>query len=248
MPQPDQAVFKAPGRVILVTGASGGLGQALLPLLVAGGAHVAACHFGASPGAAQDGVTWFRLDVSDEQNVRTVVHDVREKFGRIDHVVHLAGVVGRGPLTDVTLADWNSLLAVNLTSAFLMARESHAALKQSGGSLVLLSSSNGINGGSHLSGPAYAVAKAGLINLTRYLAKEWLGDGIRVNCVAPGPVATPMLDRLSDETLETLRDLSLNKTFVTAGQVAAQIAFLMSDHGAQLTGTVSNMSAGLLLD
>lgn len=248
MPQPDQALLKAPGRVVLVTGASGGLGQALLPKLVAGGAKVAACHFGANPGDATNGVTWFRLNVSDEENVREVVRDVYARFGRIDHVVHLAGVVGRGPLVDVTLEDWNALLAVNLTSAFLIARECHGALKESGGSLVLLSSTNGINGGSHLSGPAYAVAKAGLINLTRYLAKEWMADGIRVNCVAPGPVATPMLDRLSDETLDALRDLSLNKTFVTAEQVAAQIAFLLSDHGAQLTGTVTNMSAGLLLD
>lgn len=248
MPQPDTALFRAPGRVVLVTGASGGLGQALLPVLVAGGAQVAACHFGAAPGDAAEGVAWFRLDVSDEDDVRAVVRDVRARFGRIDHVVHLAGVVGRGPLVDVPLDDWNRLLAVNLTSAFLMARECHASLKESRGSLVLLSSTNGINGGSHLSGPAYAAAKAGLINLTRYLAKEWMADGIRVNCVAPGPVATPMLDRLSEETLQALRDISLNRTFVTAEQVAAKIAFLLSDHGAQLTGTVSNMSAGLLLD
>src|SRR5690606_830364 len=111
MPQPVTALFRAPGRVVLVTGASGGLGQALLPVLVAGGAQVAACHFGAAPGDAAEGVAWFRLDVSDEDDVRAVVRDVRARFGRIDHVVHLAGVVGRGPLVDVSLDDWNRLLA-----------------------------------------------------------------------------------------------------------------------------------------
>lgn len=249
MPRPKTPLLDAAGCVVLVTGATGGLGQALLPLLRAAGARIAACHHG-SPPSSDDGddCLWLKLDVSDEAGVKTAVSRTLETFGRIDHVVHLAGVVGAGPLADLALAEWNRVLAINLTSAFLLARECYPALKESRGGLVLLSSTNGLNGGSALSGPAYAAAKAGLINLTRYLAKEWAPDGIRVNCVAPGPVATPMLDRLSDGVLADLKRLSLNGEFVSADQVAATIAFLCSDHGGQMTGTVTNLSAGLLLD
>lgn len=242
-------LLEATDRVYLVTGAAGGLGQALLPVLRAGGAKIAACHVGPDDGIeTDDHIRWYRMDVRSEAEVGSTVQAVISDFGRLDGIIHLSGIVGQGPLVDVSLDDWNNVLAVNLTSAYLLAREGHAALKASKGTLVLLSSTNGLNGGSHLSGPAYAVAKAGLINLTRYLSKEWMGDGIRVNCVAPGPIATAMLDRLSDDTLNALQKMSLNGTFATADQVAALIAFLCSDHAGQMTGTVHNISAGLLLD
>ncbi|MDA5192902.1 SDR family NAD(P)-dependent oxidoreductase [Govanella unica] len=242
-------LLEATGRVYLVTGAAGGLGRALLPVLRAGGAKIAACHVGPRETKETDAdIRWFRMDARDEADVKATVQSVLDHYGRLDGVLHLGGIVGHGPLTEVSLEQWNNLLAVNLTSAFLLARETHGALKASKGSLILLSSTNGLNGGSALSGPAYAVAKAGLINLTRYLAKEWMADGIRVNCVAPGPVATPMLDRLSDNTIVSLQDMSLNGSFATADQVAALIAFLCSDHAGQTTGTVNNISAGLFLD
>jgi 3-oxoacyl-[acyl-carrier protein] reductase len=169
-------------------------------------------------------------------------------FGALDCVVHLAGAVGKGPLVDVAASDWRRLLDVNLTSAFLLAKASHEALRARRGSLVLISSTNGLNGGSALSGPAYAVAKAGIINLTRYLAKEWGGDGIRVNCVAPGPVDTPMLARLPESTVDSLRQSIPLGRVATPDDIAASIAFLCSNQASYLTGTVMNVSGGLVLD
>lgn len=141
------------------------------------------------------------------------------------------------------------MLDVNLTSAFLVVRATHHLLGASGsGRLLLVSSTNGINGGSTLSGPAYAAAKAGVINLSRYLAREWSGDGIRVNCVAPGPVDTPMLARLDAATIDGLVAATPLGRLATAGDVAAVIRHLCSGAAGFLTGTVHNVSGGLLLD
>ncbi len=171
-----------------------------------------------------------------------------QRFGGFDCVVHLAGTVGKGPLTEVSVTDWRRLLDVNLTSAFLLARAAHPHLRERRGTLLLVSSTNGLNGGSALSGPAYAVAKAGVLNLVRYLAKEWGADGIRVNAVAPGPVDTPMLARLPEATREALRQSIPLGRLASADDVAGIVAFLCSPQAAYLTGAVLNVSGGLVLD
>jgi 3-oxoacyl-[acyl-carrier protein] reductase len=108
--------------------------------------------------------------------------------------------------------------------------------------------SNARNGGSALSGAPYAVAKAGVSNLARYLAREWATDGLRVNCLAPGPVDTPMLDRLNPEQHAALQAAIPLGRYTSGREVAAAIAFLCSDHAASTTGATTNISGGLVLD
>jgi NAD(P)-dependent dehydrogenase (short-subunit alcohol dehydrogenase family) len=112
-----------------------------------------------------------------------------------------------------------------------------------------MASTNGLNGGTALSGPAYAVAKAGIVNLTRYLAREWARDGIRVNCLAPGPIETPMVtDRFDAETIEALiRSVPLRR-LGQPDDIAHAIDYLTSARAGFVTGTVMNLSGGLVFD
>jgi NAD(P)-dependent dehydrogenase (short-subunit alcohol dehydrogenase family) len=233
-------LLDASGRVLLLTGAGGGIGRAVAALYRAAGGRVT----GLDLEAPEDGLA---CDVTDEAAVEAAVAETLFRHGRIDAVVHAAGVVGAGPLADTTLADWRRVTDANLTSAFLVARAAAGALRHSRGGLVLVGSSNGRNGGSRLSGPAYAAAKAGLHNLTRYLAKEWAPE-VRVNALAPGPVRTAMLDRLGDEGRAALADSMPTGGLVEPEEIAAAAAFLLSDHARSMTGTVINVSGGLVLD
>lgn len=236
--------------VAFVTGAAGGIGRATVAALRARRMRVFGTDLALAeiPCGEPDFFT-ASLDVTDERAVSQSVTRALALFGRIDHVVHLAGKAGVGPVTAVSRADWDALLAVNLTSAFLLAKAVHEPLRASRGSLTLMSSTNGLNGGTALSGPAYAVAKAGIINLVRYLSREWAADGIRVNCLAPGPIETPMVTgRFPPEVIETLRRSVPLLRLGTVDEVAHAIDYLTSERAGFVTGTVMNLSGGMVLD
>jgi 3-oxoacyl-[acyl-carrier protein] reductase len=235
-------------RIAWVTGAAGGIGRATLARLVAAGFHVEASDLDAAAGQADGPVRWSCLDVTSEAAVVAMAADIGRRFGRLDAVVHLAGRVGRGPLARMSLHEWREGIEVNLTSAFLLCREAYPLLKAARGTLVLMSSTNGLNGGSALSGPAYAAAKAGIVNLTRYLSREWGADGIRVNCIAPGPVDTPMLARLDAAVVQRLVAATPLGRLATAEDVAQVVGHLCSEQAAFLTGTVHNVSGGMEVD
>lgn len=234
------------GRVAFVTGATGGIGRACVEMFLAAGASVVASGRRAVP-FDDPRVLKQPLDVTDEAQVKAAFAAARQRFRTLDYLVHMAGAVGEGRLDQTSLADWRSVVDANLTSAFLVLKHAYPLIRKPGGAVVLCGSSNGTNGGSHLSGAAYASSKAALLNLTRYCAKEWAPEGVRVNIVSPGPVDTPMLDRLTAaQHAEIKAQLPLGR-YATAEECAAGALFLCSPHAASMTGTNLNISSGLVL-
>ncbi len=229
----------------LVTGAAGGIGSAVAQRFIERGLKVGAMIL---PGQEAPAGLALPAEATDEAQVAEAVARCANELGPPRWVVHTVGMTGQGPLADVSLEEWNHVVDVNLTSAFLLARAAHPHLKSTRGALLLYSSTNAINGGNELSGPAYTAAKAGIIGVTRYLAREWAADGIRVNCIAPGPIDTPMLDRLGPERRAALAERAPLGRLGTAEECAAMTDFLCSDAAGHTTGTIANISGGLLLD
>ena len=233
-------------KVILVTGASGGIGRKIVEgSLALGGCAVA---FDLKDLEIEHGnLLKINGDVTNERYVKTCVDNALDKFGRIDILVNNAGIVGKGRVEETRLEDWLKVLNTNLTGAFLFSKHTIPSLKKSRGNIVNLSSTNGLTGGSHLSGAAYACSKAGIIALTKNLARDLAGDGVRVNCIAPGPVDTEMIQRFGERGIEDLRQNIPLKELATADDVANLVFFLASDSAKHITGATISLSGGLVM-
>ena len=179
------------GKTAIVTGAARGIGAAIAERFAAEGAKVAS--FDLNPPVPQDGGLSLQVDVADENSVQAGIAEVIAAFGQIDILVNNAAADGiRGAVTEMSLADWNRALAVNLTGAFLLCRAviPHMA-KAGGGSVVNVASQLGSV--AVPANPVYCASKGGLIQLTRAMALDHAGDGVRVNALSPGAVLTERL-------------------------------------------------------
>lgn len=246
-PPPD-LLFDGRGKVALIAGGSGGIGQATAQRFLRGGARVVTADIQGGPPPEDTSVqAAITADLTTDEGVRDAVAACVESYGRLDYLVHAVGVTGRGPLSEVTSQEWHRVMDANLTSAFLLAREALPSLCESRGAVVFISSPNGIHGGTVHSGPAYAAAKAGVLNLARYLAREWAAHGITVNTVVPGTVDTPMLRRLAPDQLQELVDSVPLGRLTSPQEVAAAIVWLCSGHAAHMTGSTINITGGRLM-
>lgn len=193
----EELPSKRTERVAVVTGAARGIGRRISVLLAGEGFRIAVNDLRVPEGTLEEldavGAEALSLpgDVSDEGVVRGLVPTVLERFGRVDVLVNNAGISLIAPAEETSLADWDRALAVNLTGPFLMCREfGGEMLRQGSGSIVNVASVAGLLGVADRA--AYNASKHGLIGLTRTLAAEWGGRGVRVNAVCPGWVKTEM--------------------------------------------------------
>ena len=249
------------GKVVVVTGASRGIGWRLVERFLSEGASVVACARTAErldtlKRASGDApLEIVAADAARPDDVAAVVARAIDAFGRIDILVNNAGAAGpTTPVESLSLEDWTETLNSNLTSAFLFVREAVPAMKaQGGGAVVNIGSMTGKK--PLVFRAPYAAAKMGLIGLTRTLAEELGPHGIRVNTVCPGTVEGERLDEVLIEqadkrgmTLAAITDyargMSPLKTFVSADDVAELVLFLASDRSRHMTGQDINISAG----
>lgn len=232
------------GRVAVVTGGSGGIGSAVVASLAAAGARVTSVD---RPGlAAPAGALSLPADLADAGQVESLGALIDARHGRLDVLVHCAGITRDAVLWKMSPGQWSEVLAVNLESAFHLLRGAVPLLRRSGGGAVVLVSS--INGQRGRFGQAnYAASKAGLIGLAKTAALELGGFGIRVNCVAPGWIETPLTAGLAAEHRErALAETPLGR-LGSPEDVAHAVLFLGSDMSRHVTGQVLRVDGGQLM-
>jgi 3-oxoacyl-[acyl-carrier protein] reductase len=216
------------GRVLLVTGAGGGLGGALVRGFARAGWRVAAAGHRERPEGIGDevaGVAGWVLDVTDGEACRRVVAEVEERWGRIDVLVHSAGVAVDRRITSMSEADWDRVMDVNLKGAFLVGRAVLPGMvRRREGLVVNIGSQSGRCGA--VGQVNYAAAKAGLVGLSLSLAREMAGAGIRVNVVLPGVMPTKMTAGMSEGAREALVGANLTGRMNRPEDVVALVGLL----------------------
>lgn len=248
---PGSARFR--GRVAIVTGAASGIGRATALRLAAEGARVACADLQAEGltsvvkeiEAAGGSAAAFACDVTDEASVGSAVSAVALRFGGIDVVANVAGILRVGHSHEMPLAEWSRVLAVNLTGTFLVSRTAMPHLVASRGAIVNMASTAALDG--HPWTAAYSASKGGVVALTRELAVEYGRQGVRVNAVCAGAVKTPIhasfhVPEGADRSL--LERILPFTSFCEPEDVAAAVAFLASDEARHVNGTTLRVDAG----
>ena len=243
--------FSLRDAVCLVVGGTGGIGSAVVRQLVEDGAEVVVADRSVSEHDAGDGAAagaLLEVDVCDEASCVRLIDEVLRRRGRLDVVVNAFGVNARAASHEVPIAEWNRLLDVNLTGVLRVSQAAYPALRRSDrAAIVNLASTAGqvaIRDNAH-----YSVSKAGIMHLTKVLANDWAGQGIRVNAVGPTIVPTAMTEEVrSDPTYMAakLATIPLGR-MVTADEVAHAVRFLASSGAAMITGQTLFVDGGVTL-
>jgi 3-oxoacyl-[acyl-carrier protein] reductase len=213
-------------RTVVVTGGASGIGKAIADAFLANGDRVSVLDRTGGDGA-------INVDVADEGSVRAAFAEARARHGAIDVLVNSAGLLTESPLEDMSLAMWNETLTVDLTGVFLCCREVVWEMRQrKWGRIINIASQLAIKGGVGLS--HYSAAKAGVVGLSKALALEVAADNVLVNCIAPGPIETPLVEGISESWKAAKRaELPLGR-FGTPAEVAPTALLLASDPGGNL--------------
>ena len=240
-------LFSLRGRGALVTGAARGLGEGMALALAGAGAHVAAVDL--EPVTAA-GIAGRRADLSalTPQAADELVAWARAELGDLSVLVNNAGMIRRAPAEETAAEDWHAMIALNLTAPFLLSQAFARPLLAKGGrgSIVNVVSMNSFQGG--LNAVAYTASKHGLLGLTRSLANEWTGRGIRVNGIAPGWMETELTRALREdgERYDALLARMPSGRWGTPADLAGAVVYLASDASGYVSGSVIAVDGGYL--
>jgi len=235
--------------VTIVTGGSQGIGRSIAEFLASKGGDIAI--FDISDGsevvqslkAAGRQASFYPVDVTDLQMVAETVDRVVKEMGGVNNLVNNAGITIDRLLLRMKEEDWDRVIQVNLKSAFNCTKAVVKHIMKTGGAIVNISSVIGVMGNAGQAN--YAASKAGLIGLTKSIAKEYGDRGVRVNAIAPGFIRTRMTDALDEKAREALFNAIPLRRLGEPVDVARAVYFLLSESGGYITGEVINVNGGL---
>jgi len=241
-------------RVAIVTGGSRGIGAAIVRQLAKDGLHVVAVARSldklnevvaavTGEGGSAEALT---CDIADGKALASLIEGVADKHGRLDVLVNNAGITKDGLILRMEDADFDDVINTNLKSAFVAIRTAARSIMRSkSGRIVNISSVSGVAGNAGQAN--YAASKAGLIGLSKSVAKELAGKGVTCNVVAPGFISTDMTDVLNDKIKDTVKQVIPLRRFGEAKEIAAAVSFLASEGASYITGQVLVVDGGMVM-
>ena len=246
-------MFELTDKTALVTGATGGIGGGIARALHKQGAVVAVSgrqtdkleKLAAELGSR---VHVCPCDLANKAQVAKLVDDATAKLGRLDILVNNAGLTKDNLFMVMKDDQWDDVIAVNLTSTFMLMRAATRGMMRSKsgyGRIINISSISGVLGNPGQGN--YSASKAGMIGMSKSLAREVASRGITVNCIAPGFISTPMTDALNEKQTATIRDAIPAQKFGTPDDIAAAVVYLASQEAAYITGQTLHINGGLLM-
>ena len=241
------------GKSIVVTGAGSGIGQATAIHLASLGGRILCADMSADSlqgttdtiHKAGGAAVPFTIDVRDASQARTMAETAADNHGGIDVLVNCAGIFRMAHSTEMATEEWERVIAVNLTGSFFTAQAVLPYLLESGGNIVNIASSAGLSGQAY--NAAYCASKGGVIQMTKALAVEYSRRGVRVNCICPGVVTTPMtaaFEAPEGADVDLLARLQLAPLMGTPEEIALAIAYLASEDARYISGASLAMDAG----
>ncbi|MBA7508669.1 3-oxoacyl-[acyl-carrier-protein] reductase FabG [subsurface metagenome] len=240
-------------RVAIITGGARGIGKKISQTFLEEGASVYIFDVNQEEGvktvsefqlAYDNKVNFFKVDITDEKGVEQSIKKIIEAEGRIDILVNNAGITRDNLVLRMSLKDWKKVIDINLTGAFICSKHTvKYMVKKRSGKIINISSIVGVHGNAGQSN--YSSSKAGIIGLTKTLARELAGRNILVNAIAPGYIETEMTEKLSDKIKEKLMEQIPSGRLGSVDDVAKTALFLASDDSNYITGTVINLDGGM---
>ena len=244
-------MFELTGRKALVTGASGGIGEAIARMLHAQGA-VVGLHgtrrekLDALASDLGDRVHVFPADLTDRDAVKALGEEAESTLEGVDILVNNAGITKDGLFVRMSDDDWDAVLEVNLTSVFRLTRQlAHPMMRRRYGRIVNITSVVGVTGNPGQAN--YCASKAGMIGFSKSLAQEIASRNVTVNCVAPGFIESAMTDKLNDKQKDAIMGAIPMKRMGTGAEVAASVAFLAAEEAAYVTGQTIHVNGGMAM-
>ena len=246
-------MFELKGKTALVTGATGGIGGAIATALHSQGATVAISgrqvdKLEALAAQLRERVHICPCDLGNKEQVAKLVEDATGKLGRLDILVNNAGLTKDNLFMVMKDEQWDEVIAVNLTSTFMLMRAAVRGMmraKTGYGRIVNISSVSGVLGNPGQGN--YAASKAGMIGMTKSVAREVASRGITANCIAPGFIQTPMTDALNEKQVATIKEAIPAQTFGNPADIAAAAVYLASEEARYVTGQTLHVNGGMLM-